>query len=247
MREEENPRLVAMSDLGDAAVRDGDPDVRGWHVRAAGGAVVGVVDDLIVDTHARRARYLRVRLDADGAEKIVIVPVGVASIDPVHDEVLIPTVSAGRIHDLEEFRGGRVERDYEVSILHGIADTDHADDEDRQRDADRLRSVPADEYYGRDQFDEERFYAPRRKTAERELLERMAVTGVSEHDDAPELVGEVRGGLMAVPIIHEGGDEEADIPATRSDDYRGDRATDRQTGRSSRSESSGDEEPRRGH
>ncbi len=228
MREEENPRLVAMSDLGDAAIREGDPDVRGWRVRAADGSVVGAVDDLIVDTHARRARYLRVRLDDGGDGKIVIVPVGVASIDPLHDDVFIPSISADTLHGLEPLRGPRVERDYEVSILHGLDDEDR-DSATMRRDAERLRAEPADEYYGRDQFDEERFYAPRRKTKERELMESMAVTGVSDDDEAPEIVGEVRGGLMSVPIIHESGEEGADVPPTREDDRRGDRATDRKS------------------
>lgn len=57
-------RLVHLEGSG-YKVAEGDPDVRGWAVIGQDGRRIGEVDDLLVDTHAMKVRYLEVRLDRD--------------------------------------------------------------------------------------------------------------------------------------------------------------------------------------
>ena len=58
------PPLVHLEGSG-YKVAEGDPDVRGWAVIGQDGRRIGEVDDLLVDTHAMKVRYLEVRLDRD--------------------------------------------------------------------------------------------------------------------------------------------------------------------------------------
>lgn len=190
-------RLVPLSETDRYVVREGDPDVRGWSVQAADGRVIGRVDDLIVDVEARRARYLRVRLDeAAGRDPYVLLPIGIATLDEERDVVNVPTVTVGAIGSLERHAGGLVEREYEVVIRRGIlgAAPDAAGD----------LETAGDDFYEHEAYDEERFYDPRRQRSdEREFLEHLAVTSVSEEDEAPEVVGEVRAGDVQVPILED--------------------------------------------
>ena len=55
--------LAPLSRLDDFKVASGNQDVRGWDVIARDGKKIGDVDDLLVDTTARKVRYLSVDLD----------------------------------------------------------------------------------------------------------------------------------------------------------------------------------------
>jgi uncharacterized protein (TIGR02271 family) len=55
--------LAPLSRLDDLKVASGQPDVRGWDVIASDGKKIGKVDDLLVDTNARRVVYLGVDVD----------------------------------------------------------------------------------------------------------------------------------------------------------------------------------------
>jgi len=155
------------------------------------------VDDLLIDPDARRVRYLRVRLDdAGGSDEHVLMPIGLATLHPEQDEVSVPSVTVTSITSLERHGGGLVERDYEIAIRRGIvaAAPEAAGDLD----------TDADDFYGHEAYDENRFYESRRRRgAEREVMENLAVTSVSEDDDAPEVVGEVRAGDVDVPIVED--------------------------------------------
>lgn len=201
MLQEDESRLLPLSEADEYMVREGDPDVRGWRVRSGDGATVGAVDDLIIDTQARRVRYLRVRLgDGSGGGEHVLLPIGLATLHPESDEVSVPNVTVASISSLERHGGGMVEREYEVALRRGIiaAAPDAAAD----------LGADADDFYAHTLFDENRFYEPRRRrSSEREVMENLAVTSISEDDDRPGLVGEVRAGEMELPIMEDGGEE----------------------------------------
>ena len=57
------PRVVALRNLRGRKIAEGDPDVRGWEVAGGDGLRIGVVNDLLVDTAAGKARYLDIELD----------------------------------------------------------------------------------------------------------------------------------------------------------------------------------------
>ena len=99
---------------------------------------------------------------------------------------------------LERHGGGVVEREYEVAVRRGIIAAAPEAAADLRADA-----SDDDEFYAHAVYDESRFYEPRRRTLEREVMENMAVTSVSETDDAPVIVGEVSAGSVDVPIVED--------------------------------------------
>ena len=60
--------VTPLRTLHNYRIAEGDPDVRGWEVIGADGGKIGEVDDLLVDTHALKARYLEVALDLNPPE-----------------------------------------------------------------------------------------------------------------------------------------------------------------------------------
>lgn len=200
MRDDPEGRLIPLSNSENYSIRAGDPDVRGWKVTTGGRRVVGVVDDLVLDRTERRIRYLRVRTsrhnDDGERESFILIPVGIAILHPELDEISVPQVMVSSIQGVETTNGGLLVREYEIAIRRGIlaAVPEAAGDLDSD----------ADDFYGHDVYDENRFYRPRReRTDEREFLENLAVTGVSEDDNAPEVVGEVRAGNVDIPIVED--------------------------------------------
>ncbi len=102
--------LQRLDDLDGIGVADGDPDVRGWSVRAADGADIGNVDSLIVDTDAMRVRYLDVALDREGLrldeERHVLIPLSKARLDDDRDEVLLGGMDTAALGSMAPYRRG---------------------------------------------------------------------------------------------------------------------------------------------
>jgi PRC-barrel domain len=72
--------VIPLRTLHNYRIAEGDPDVRGWEVLGADGSKIGEVDDLLVDTHALRARYLEVALDLHTLEVPEVTP-GTADVE----------------------------------------------------------------------------------------------------------------------------------------------------------------------
>lgn len=141
-----------LGDLDDYEVADGDPDPRGWEVRASDDRKVGEVKELLVDPAAMKVRYLDVELDREVAGdegQHVLMPVGTARLDDDRDYVRVDQ-SASDLLSMPRYEPDReLGRDYEVSVLAGrynVMSTDVADDN----------------YYNRPEFDTDRFYGNRR-------------------------------------------------------------------------------------
>lgn len=107
--------LRPLSEL-DWKVTESDPDVRGWTVQASDGSELGRVKELLVDTTARRVRYLDVartdgahvrvpveQMTADHGRRVVVVqgidgaaprtaPADSAHVKVTDDEIRIPIV-----------------------------------------------------------------------------------------------------------------------------------------------------------
>ena len=100
--------LVPLGELGGRRLADGEPDLRGWEVRASSGDVLGVVADLLVDTaageiaalavvppeHARTIERWR-----DGAH--VVLPVEQVDIDASRRAVVPDAIGRARLYALE--------------------------------------------------------------------------------------------------------------------------------------------------
>lgn len=157
-----------LSSLGDYEVADDSVDVRGWKVAGSGGAELGKVDDLLVDTGSMSARYLVVslsgardtattgtshmdatavgagtygsRTDAPGSASSdhVLVPVSRARIDDRNKRVHLDSTGDG-LAQLPRYRGG-VDHDYHDTFGRHEKPGRWSDDQQRlTRSAEELR------------------------------------------------------------------------------------------------------------
>lgn len=100
MSETRSTNLVRLEDMDDFEVASGDPDPRGWVVKASDGQTVGTVKHLLVDPQAMRVALLEVELDGPhgtgDAQKSIraYVPVESARLREDADEVLVDLSAA---------------------------------------------------------------------------------------------------------------------------------------------------------
>lgn len=95
--------LAGLLDLEGFHVAEGSFDARGWPLYDARGELVGIVEDLIVDTDALEARYMQVALH-DLARSVVL-SVPELQIDARHRRVICPRASKEQI-ELLPYIGG---------------------------------------------------------------------------------------------------------------------------------------------
>jgi hypothetical protein len=124
--------LRHLDELDDFEIADGEPDIRGWTVKAADDRQVGEVADLLVDTGAMKVRYVEVKLDKKAAEEAsrpgddlnprseplrhVLIPVGAARLDDESDEVRLST-RAAEIAGIPTYERGGLSREFEREVL----------------------------------------------------------------------------------------------------------------------------------
>ena len=119
MREVENDYKVASD----------DPDVRGWEVTDSTNSKLGVVEELIVDTNAMKVRYLEVKVNADllntavGNDHHILIPIGSATLDHSHRNVLVSTFDQNTLESYPAYTGETITRDYEHGLLSALSPT----------------------------------------------------------------------------------------------------------------------------
>jgi uncharacterized protein (TIGR02271 family) len=98
-------RLVPLGRLNDFEVSDNDSDVRGWDVMSSDNRKIGEVEELLVDTEARRVRYLAVSLDRPGASQggHVLIPVESVRLSDRNQRVLLDSVSGSDVSSLPAY------------------------------------------------------------------------------------------------------------------------------------------------
>jgi len=113
-------RRLQELDRSDFQIVDGEPDIRGWDVKNANGQKVGAVEELVLDAHERKVRYMVVDLD-DNELKLdhrkVLIPIGLAELDRKDDDVLIPNVSPQQLGELPEYDRSNLTGDVERRIF----------------------------------------------------------------------------------------------------------------------------------
>jgi photosynthetic reaction center H subunit len=145
-------RLVHLEEVKDRfRVADGNPDIRGWDVRAREGRKIGEVDDLVVDTGKRKVRYLEVKVDKDVAgtdeDRWMLFPIGKARLDDDADEVRL-SAPASDIRGMPTRDRGRFTADEDRSLRERFRDQ-----------SPRARRDSADD--DAELFDEQRFLGKR--------------------------------------------------------------------------------------
>lgn len=163
-KEAPTTRLRELSGSG-FQIAKGQPDIRGWDVRDEHGRKFGTVGDLIFDIKADKVRYLIIHvLDTPELElekRSVLVPIGLAELDPSDNDVLLPNVTPFQLRALPRYEtaklGAKTERDIRTVFGdQGIGmgrvqqPTMHADED------------VEDNFYNQDYFNEENMYRRRK-------------------------------------------------------------------------------------
>ena len=113
-----NNRLQEL-DHSNFEIVKGEPDIRGWDLRYRNGEKIGSVEELILDTKAKKIRYMIVDLDENELRlehRKTIIPIGFAELDKLHDDVLIPNVSVDQLCRLPDYKRNSLSPELERSI-----------------------------------------------------------------------------------------------------------------------------------
>ena len=152
MRGDGEYRLARLDELDDYKVADGEPDPRGWEVRASDGRTIGKVDSMIADTGMMKVRYLDVELDRDELklqeDRHILIPIGGATLDDKDDVVNLPMLSSSHIVNLMPWNHDTISREDEHRLM-------------AQYDA-RYTSAPSAEFYSHQHFNDQSFFGSRR-------------------------------------------------------------------------------------
>ncbi len=118
-------RLGRLDELDDFEIADGEPDIRGWTVKAKDGTEIGEVSDLIADTAAREVRYVEVEVKDElldeSAKKMdhnhVLIPIRAARLDDDGDTVFLNGVESSQFRDAPRFGREPITDEHEKAIL----------------------------------------------------------------------------------------------------------------------------------
>ena len=152
----------------------GEPDIRGWDVRYKNGEKIGSVEELILDTKAKKIRYMVVDLDENELRlehRKVLIPIGFAELDKSTDDVLIPNVSMDQLCRLPDYSRNSLLPDTERKISSIFGRKVKADPVTTVREDKRVKEVKADtdfddddldpDFYKHEHYDTDRLYRNR--------------------------------------------------------------------------------------
>ncbi len=156
MSDKKNKRLQELRG-SDFEIAKGQPDIRGWEVRNADGRLMGKVRELIFDARDHKVRYMVVDVkdskELELENRTVLVPIGLAELEPRHDDVILPKVTPFQLRALPRYNkedlGTRAEK--AVSTVFGRNTDSYSDDAD-------LGAA----FYDNEDFNEDNMYRQRR-------------------------------------------------------------------------------------
>jgi hypothetical protein len=159
MSDKKNKRLQELRG-SDFEIAKGQPDIRGWEVRDAEGRLIGKVRELIFDARDHKVRYMVVDVkdskELELENRSVLVPIGLAELEPRHDDVILPKVTPFQLRALPRYNkedlGTRAEK--AVSTVFGRNTDKYADDADLGAG-----------FYDNEDFNEDNMYRQRKNIA----------------------------------------------------------------------------------
>jgi uncharacterized protein (TIGR02271 family) len=166
-----NDRLQELSGSGYEIV-EGQPNIKGWTVKDAGGQKIGKVDELIFDKQSQKVRYLVVDLKGklfDMKDHDVLVPIGLAELDEKDDDVILPSITSEELRLLPVYEEGTIDSDVENrirNVLSGIGSSGMRGTTASASPTTRNDAYD-EEFYNHEHFNDENIYRNRRK-AEKE-------------------------------------------------------------------------------
>lgn len=109
--------LVAMRDIDDFRIAEGDPDVRGWEVYSSNGTYIGDVEDLLIDPELRQV--VMIEIDLKDSARHGRAPIKAGWLDRSRRRVIIDSAELDR--HLLEHRAKRAGATDEI-VLRGVDD-----------------------------------------------------------------------------------------------------------------------------
>jgi len=167
-------KLVELGNSGYEIVAD-EPDIRKWKVTNADGKILGIVDELLVDRELHKVRYIVLSIQGKPLNIVsrkVLIPIGIAELDPVDDIVILPTVTLEHLATLPEYRKGKLTIGTERRIRNIFVPSSIPADYDV--------NAADDAFYDNEQFDDRNLYSRKKK------LNRTRGPMIQERDRVPK-------------------------------------------------------------
>lgn len=163
-------RLQELDHSNFEIVKD-EPDIRGWDVRYKNGEKIGSVEELILDTKAKKIRYMIVDLDENELRlehRKIIIPIGFAELDKGNDDVMIPNVSVDQLCRLSDYKRNSLTPDLERRVASVFGRKITVEPVTNARSETRLTDTAIDDdidpdFYSHDHYSTDNLHKSRRK------------------------------------------------------------------------------------
>jgi hypothetical protein len=169
-KETPTTRLRELS-KSDFQIAKGQPDIRGWDVRDEQGRKYGTVGELIFDIRANKVRYLIIDIldtpDLELDKRSVMVPIGMAELDPTDNDVLLPNVSPFQLRALPRYQSAKLGAKTERDIRTVFGDINLGATRTTQPTANVEDDVD-ESFYDNEYFNEDNMYRRRNRTRDRD-------------------------------------------------------------------------------
>ncbi|HEX6849738.1 MAG TPA: PRC-barrel domain-containing protein [Chitinophagaceae bacterium] len=175
-------------DRSNFEITKGDPDIRGWDVRYRNGEKIGSVEELILDTKAKKVRYMVVDLEENELrleDRKILIPIGFAELDKGNDDVMIPNVSVDQICSLPDYNRNSLTHEVErkISSVFGRKVNVEPNKPLQTPDRDIIEEEHIDpDFYSHEHYSTDNLYRNRRNRAAKAKLEKDA-----EYDESLRL------------------------------------------------------------
>jgi photosynthetic reaction center H subunit len=149
----DDDRILEELDGSDYEIADGEPHVKGWHIKDHSGANIGKVHDLLFNPSTRKVRYLIADLEARvfGVEnRKVLIPIGLAELHITKDEVYLPAITIAQLAAAPDYIRESFKPEDEITVRNVFSD-----------DIDIQQTWDEQKFYEHDHYNERNFYGRR--------------------------------------------------------------------------------------
>jgi len=164
-------RRLQELDRSDFEIVDGEPDIRGWDVKAADGRKIGEVEELIVDAQQKQVRYMVVDLDDNELKldhKKVLLPIGTAELHREDDDVILSSINETGLRSLPDYHDDELTPEVERRICDALgrrSDSTERSDAALRSNVAGSSDLPQD-FYTHDYYNSDNLYKNRMHEAQ---------------------------------------------------------------------------------
>jgi len=131
-------------------------NVIGWKIMTEAGSHLGETIDLLYDPNARTVRYLVLEIGNNGTQlhgKQTLIPVGIATLHPELDEIIVPHLHADQLELLPEYISGEMSHKTEQRVREVIGSPAAL------RMEETIIEFDQQAFYAHHHFDSDRFFS----------------------------------------------------------------------------------------